>query len=32
MLAAADVLGLDADGALVAEVRSGLNATLDEFE
>ncbi|WP_424006488.1 HD domain-containing protein [Haloferax denitrificans] len=30
--AAADVLGLDVDGALVAEVRSGLNATLDEFE
>ncbi|WP_396611964.1 HD domain-containing protein [Haloferax sp. S1W] len=30
--AAADTLGLDVSGALVNEVRSGLNATLDDFE
>ncbi|KTG28032.1 HD domain-containing protein [Haloferax profundi] len=30
--AAADVLGLDIDGALVSEVRRSLNTTLDEFE
>jgi hypothetical protein len=30
--AAVDVLGLDVDGALVSDVRTGLNATLDEFQ
>ncbi len=30
--AAVDVLGLDIDGALVSDVRTGLNATLDEFQ
>ncbi len=29
--AAVDVLGLDLDGALVSEVRTGLDATLDQF-
>jgi hypothetical protein len=29
--AAVDVLGLEVEGALVSEVRGGLNATLDEF-
>ncbi|WP_049921268.1 HD domain-containing protein [Halopiger djelfimassiliensis] len=29
--AAVDVLGLDIDGALVSEVRNGLDATLDQF-
>jgi hypothetical protein len=29
--AAVEVLGLDLDGALVSDVRAGLNATLDEF-
>jgi hypothetical protein len=30
--AAVDVLGLDIDGALVSDIRAGLNATLDEFQ
>jgi hypothetical protein len=30
--AAVEVLGLDIEGALVSDVRAGLNATLDEFQ
>jgi HD superfamily phosphohydrolase len=30
--AAVDTLGLDVEGALVSDVRTGLNATLDEFQ
>jgi hypothetical protein len=30
--AAVDALGLDVEGALVSDVRTGLNATLDEFQ